>query len=230
MSVSPASPSFSGYGCCLSAPAESQPPALACGPVVKTLPSNAGGPGSIPGWGDEIPHALCPQNQNIKRKQYYNKLNKDFKNGPHQKKNKRERERIPVPEGRTYRTWLLGVRKSAFSQRGVCPDQSLVCVDRVLSALCHRSLFHVGPAVPDSPHPCCLAGLPTWPLLHDPILHLSLLDSPHAAPTQLNSLISSLQMSPSASGFQSKSPWMLTLAWIKQKFVPPQSPLTTVLL
>lgn len=100
-------------------------------------------------------------------------------------------------------------------------------MDRVLSALCHRSLFHVDPAVPDSPHPCCLDGLPAWPLLHDPILHLSLLDSPHAAPTQLNSLISSLQMSPPASGFQSRSPWMLTLAWIKQKFVPPQSPLTT---
>ena len=26
-------------------------------PVVKTLPSNAGDVGSIPGWGDKIPHA-----------------------------------------------------------------------------------------------------------------------------------------------------------------------------
>ena len=26
-------------------------------PVVKTLPSNAGGMGSIPGWGVKIPHA-----------------------------------------------------------------------------------------------------------------------------------------------------------------------------
>ena len=25
--------------------------------MVKTLPSSAGGVGSIPGWGDEIPHA-----------------------------------------------------------------------------------------------------------------------------------------------------------------------------
>ena len=79
MSVSPASRSFSGYGCCFSAPAESQPPALACGTVVKTLPSNAGGAGSVPGWGDEIPHALCSQNQNIKQKQYYNKLIKTLK-------------------------------------------------------------------------------------------------------------------------------------------------------
>ena len=27
------------------------------GPVVKTLPSNAGGAGLIPGWGTKIPHA-----------------------------------------------------------------------------------------------------------------------------------------------------------------------------
>ena len=35
-------------------------------PVVKTFPSKAGGAGSIPGWGDEIPHASQPRNQNIK--------------------------------------------------------------------------------------------------------------------------------------------------------------------
>ena len=29
-------------------------------PVVKTLPSNAGGVGSIPGWGAKIPHASQP--------------------------------------------------------------------------------------------------------------------------------------------------------------------------
>ena len=29
-------------------------------------------------------------NQNIKQKQYYNKFNKDFKNGPHQKKKKKK--------------------------------------------------------------------------------------------------------------------------------------------
>ena len=28
------------------------------GPVVKNLPSNAGDPGSIPGWGTKIPHAM----------------------------------------------------------------------------------------------------------------------------------------------------------------------------
>ena len=56
------------------------------GPVVKTSPSNAGGVGSIPGWGAKIPHALGPKNQNIEQKQYCNTFNKDSKNGPHQKK------------------------------------------------------------------------------------------------------------------------------------------------
>ena len=53
------------------------------GPVVKTLPSNAGGVDSIPGWGADIPHTSGPKKQNIKQKQYCNKFNKDF---PHQKK------------------------------------------------------------------------------------------------------------------------------------------------
>ena len=58
-------------------------------PVVKTSPSNAGGAGSIPSQGAKIPHASGPKNQNIKQKQYCNKFNKDFKNGPYQKKKKR---------------------------------------------------------------------------------------------------------------------------------------------
>ena len=55
--------------------------------MVETSPSNAGGAGSIPGWRAKIPHASRPKNQNIKQKQYCNKFNKNFKNGPHQKKN-----------------------------------------------------------------------------------------------------------------------------------------------
>jgi len=60
--------------------------------VVQQLkqPSNAEGVGSIPGQGAEIPHASQPKNIKKKRKekqkQYCNKFNKDFKNGPHQKK------------------------------------------------------------------------------------------------------------------------------------------------
>ena len=46
--------------------------------MVKTLPSNTGGAGSIPGGGAKIPLALQPKHQNIKQKQYCNKFNKDF--------------------------------------------------------------------------------------------------------------------------------------------------------
>ena len=58
------------------------------GPVVKTSLSNAEGEGAIPGQEAKIPHASWPKDQNIKQKQYYNKPNKDFKNGPYPKKNK----------------------------------------------------------------------------------------------------------------------------------------------
>ena len=54
--------------------------------MVKTSPSSAGGMGLIPSQGAKIPHASWPKNQNIKQKQYCNKFNKDFKNGPHEKK------------------------------------------------------------------------------------------------------------------------------------------------
>jgi len=45
--------------------------------MVRTSPSNAGGAGSIPGWGTKIPHASGPKKQN-KPKEYCNKFNKDF--------------------------------------------------------------------------------------------------------------------------------------------------------
>ena len=60
--------------------------------VVKTSLSNAGGADSIPGRGAKIPHASRTKNQNIKQKQYCNKFNKDFKNGPHQKNLKKKKE------------------------------------------------------------------------------------------------------------------------------------------
>ena len=37
-------------------------------PVVKTLPSNAGGEGSIPGQGTKIPYASQPKNPNISKR------------------------------------------------------------------------------------------------------------------------------------------------------------------
>ena len=38
------------------------------GPVVRTLPSNAGVAGLIPGWGTKIPHALWPKRKRKKPK------------------------------------------------------------------------------------------------------------------------------------------------------------------
>ena len=52
--------------------------------MAETLPSSAGGAGSIPGQGAGLPHASWPKSQNMKQRQYCNKFNKDFKNGPHQ--------------------------------------------------------------------------------------------------------------------------------------------------
>ena len=58
--------------------------------MIKTSPSNAEGLGTISGWGAKIPHASQSKYQNIKQKQYCNKFSKDFKNGQHQKKEKKD--------------------------------------------------------------------------------------------------------------------------------------------
>ena len=66
-------------------------------PVVKILPSNAGSTGSIPGRGAKFTHALWSKKRNIKQKQYCNKFNKNFKNGPHQKiLKKTKRKKVPA--------------------------------------------------------------------------------------------------------------------------------------
>ena len=57
--------------------------------MVRISLSNAGGAGQIPGRDAKIPHALWPENQNIKQKQYCNKFSKDFRQGPYQKKKKK---------------------------------------------------------------------------------------------------------------------------------------------
>ena len=51
------------------------------GPGVKPLASSAGDAGLIPGWGAQIPCPSQPKNQSMKQKQYYNKFDKDFKDG-----------------------------------------------------------------------------------------------------------------------------------------------------
>ena len=71
-------------------------------PVVKTSPSNARVVGLIPGRRAKISHASRPKNQNIKQKQYCNKFNTDFKNGPYLKTNNKKLQRcilkIPLKE------------------------------------------------------------------------------------------------------------------------------------
>ena len=58
--------------------------------AVQCLVFSVGVMGSIPGGGAKIPHDSWPKNQNMKWKDYYSKFNKDFKNGPHQKKKKKK--------------------------------------------------------------------------------------------------------------------------------------------
>ena len=51
-------------------------------PVVRTLPSNAGGVGSVPGWEAIRSHMPVAKKQNIKQKRCCNEFNKDFKKNP----------------------------------------------------------------------------------------------------------------------------------------------------
>ena len=55
-------------------------------PVVKISPSNAWGVDLTPGQGAKISQALQSKNQNIKKKKKTKKLNKDFKEMVHIKK------------------------------------------------------------------------------------------------------------------------------------------------
>ena len=56
------------------------------GAMVKTLPSKAGGAGSIPSWGAKIPYASQPKNWNTKLKDRFNRFNKDYKKKEKKKK------------------------------------------------------------------------------------------------------------------------------------------------
>ena len=52
------------------------------GPIVKSPSSTAGVAGLILGQGAKFPHASWPKNPNMSQKQYSNKSNENFKNGP----------------------------------------------------------------------------------------------------------------------------------------------------
>ena len=47
-------------------------------------------------WGVKISHALVSKHQNVKQRQYYNKFNKNFKNGPHFKKYILKKEHVGI--------------------------------------------------------------------------------------------------------------------------------------
>ena len=76
------------------------------GPVVRTSPSNAGGAGSIPSQGANIPHAsLWPKKpKHTQQKQCDNKFNKDYLK-------KKERKKMVAP----YCQWYLKRAKLGFS-------------------------------------------------------------------------------------------------------------------
>ena len=89
------------------------------GPVVKTLPSNAGGGGLILGQGTKIPHALQPKKQNLKQqKQYCNKFDKDLSTShTHTHKQQQKKETLKTL-GNKYKLFFIrfGFRKPCVNQ------------------------------------------------------------------------------------------------------------------
>ena len=65
------------------------------GPAVETSLSSAGGAGSIPSQGTGVLHASQPMGQSMEQKQYFNKFNKDSRDGPQQQQQilKRKKKR-----------------------------------------------------------------------------------------------------------------------------------------
>ena len=86
------------------------------GPVVKMSPSDAGRADSIPLGGAGAPHALWPKNQEVKQQRYCNRFNKDFKNGPHQKKKKKNLKKIKLSKYWVNWDKLVGDRPLARAQ------------------------------------------------------------------------------------------------------------------
>ena len=73
------------------------------GPAVKMLTSTARDTGLKPGQGAKTLHALWQKKKkkkNIKQKQYCNKFNKVFKNGPYKKKSLQRGQRGGEKEGK----------------------------------------------------------------------------------------------------------------------------------
>ena len=81
--------------------------------VVKSSASNAGGTGSIPGWGAEIPHASRPRDQTMKQKQYCNKFSEVFKTSPHQNNLLKNENSLPI-NSHFFPSSALGSHSSCF--------------------------------------------------------------------------------------------------------------------
>ena len=62
--------------------------------MVKILPSNTQGTDVIPCHEAKSPHASWLKIQSIKQKQYYNTVNKSFKNDPHPKNLQKKKNKI----------------------------------------------------------------------------------------------------------------------------------------
>ena len=140
--------------------------------MVKISPSNAGGVSLVPCWTTKIPHGLWPKNQNIKQKQYCNKFSKDFKNGPHQKRNLKK---ILICKFHhpccLYVYWLvslLGIglvalfcKSSNFSLNAICYEcYALECLDFVIFlSVQFSSVTQSCPTLCD-PMNCSTPGLP----------------------------------------------------------------------
>ena len=61
--------------------------------MVKTLISNTGGVGSVPGWGAKNSHALWSKKLKCKTEAILQQFNEDFKNDAHQKRILRKKKR-----------------------------------------------------------------------------------------------------------------------------------------
>ena len=92
--------------------------------------SNEAGAGSILGRGAESLHAWWSKNQNINQKQYCNKFNENFKNGPYQKKVTKDGDPLvsrppplSIPWGSAWVVW--GRRGTRTGQEG---NPSCLCV------------------------------------------------------------------------------------------------------
>ena len=76
--------------------------------MVKNSPSNAGGAGSIPGWGAKIPQDSRPKKTKYKQqKQYCRNFNKNFKNSPYPKKLPECQQAEPTQSGSENHAALL---------------------------------------------------------------------------------------------------------------------------